>query len=153
MKWKLNTTCVMVERAVSVFVLFGPYKRSSQGFIVGFPPHTLTAASLDSFGPRPLAQRHGEVLWRLALTCNANHRPLCRVQYRVLALPLPALMFGQVPRQRVSRGPRGTRRTRGQRPRRALATEGRLADAGALAQSIVVRGLHLVCGAARDVTE
>jgi len=62
------------------------------------------------------------------LTCHADHRPLCRVQHRVLALPLPALVLGQVPGQRV--------------PRRAHRAPRALADAGALAQRVVVRRLH-----------
>jgi len=36
------------------------------------------------------------------LTCDTNHRPLRWVQHRVLALPLPPLVFGQVPWQSVS---------------------------------------------------
>lgn len=79
----------------------------------------------------------------LSFTCYANHRPLCRVEHRGLALSLPPLVFGEVPRQRVSgQARRAPGRARGQRPRRPLAPEGRLAEAGALAEGVVVGRLH-----------
>lgn len=83
-------------------------------------------------------------------TCYTDHRPLRRVKHRGLALPLPPLVFGEVPWQRVSGQPhRGRRRAWGQRPPRPLAPEGRLAEAGALAEGVVVGRLHPASEAGR----
>lgn len=82
------------------------------------------------------------------LTCHADHRPLRGVQHRVLAPALASLVFGQVPRQRISWGAGVQRRgARRKRALRALAAEGRLAHARALAEGVVVRWLHGGCRA------
>lgn len=92
--------------------------------------HSLSRCRFSALLKGTLRDMKGEMV---SLTCHTNHRPLRRVQHRVLALPLPPLVFGQVPWQRVSGRPRGSWWARGQRPPWTLATEGRLADAGALA--------------------
>ena len=61
---------------------------------------------------------------------------------RVVTLPLPPLMSGQVPRQRVSGLPLGARGARRQRAPGALAAERALADTGTLAERVIVRRLH-----------